>query len=209
MKNKSILRNIIRESIQELQNEHDETDMSNPEEKREVKIGKEIINRVDTLIQDPNPNRITQMSFEIKKLAKELIDMHKNMEEVAPPGWQGSVKRMKKHKNITNPWALAWSMKNKGYTPHHKEKVKEVNYDMNDLGNPIIAQGAPGSIVRNQSKITGHSISKPVKIGNEWVVKWMTNGKRDENKTYYTDDEKDAFDTYKLMLKQAEKENGK
>ena len=39
--------------------------------------------------------------------------------EKAPPGWEGTVKHMKKHKNIDNPWALAWSMKNQGDTPHH------------------------------------------------------------------------------------------
>jgi hypothetical protein len=37
---------------------------------------------------------------------------------VAPPGWEDTVKDMKKEKDIDNPWALAWSMKNKGYTPH-------------------------------------------------------------------------------------------
>ena len=37
---------------------------------------------------------------------------------VAPEGWEGTVKEMKKEKDIDNPWALAWSMKNKGYTPH-------------------------------------------------------------------------------------------
>ena len=41
--------------------------------------------------------------------------------EVAPPGWEGTVKGMKKHKNIDNPWALAWSMKKKGYKSHVKE----------------------------------------------------------------------------------------
>ena len=38
--------------------------------------------------------------------------------EVAPPGWEDTIKKMKKHKNdIENPWALAWSMKKKGATP--------------------------------------------------------------------------------------------
>jgi hypothetical protein len=37
---------------------------------------------------------------------------------VAPEGWEGTVKEMKKEKDIDNPWALAWSMKDKGYTPH-------------------------------------------------------------------------------------------
>ncbi len=42
-----------------------------------------------------------------------------NKSAVAPPGWEGTVKEMKHHKDdIDNPWALAWSMKEKGYTPH-------------------------------------------------------------------------------------------
>lgn len=40
--------------------------------------------------------------------------------EVSPPGWSGTVKAMKKHKNISNPFALAWSMKNKGAKSHIK-----------------------------------------------------------------------------------------
>lgn len=40
---------------------------------------------------------------------------------VAPPGWEGPVKEMKKDKDIDNPWALAWHMKNKGDKPHKKE----------------------------------------------------------------------------------------
>jgi len=39
---------------------------------------------------------------------------------VAPPGWEGPVKEMKKNPDIDNPWALAWSMKNKGDTVHKK-----------------------------------------------------------------------------------------
>lgn len=42
------------------------------------------------------------------------------VEEVAPPGWEGTVKKMKSHKEISNPYALAWSMKNKGYKSHKK-----------------------------------------------------------------------------------------
>jgi hypothetical protein len=43
------------------------------------------------------------------------------VDEVAPPGWEGTVKAMKKHKGIDNPWALAWSMKNKGMKSHKKD----------------------------------------------------------------------------------------
>lgn len=38
--------------------------------------------------------------------------------EVAPPGWEGTVKAMKKSPEVKNPWALAHSMKKKGMTPH-------------------------------------------------------------------------------------------
>lgn len=41
--------------------------------------------------------------------------------EVAPKGWEGTVKAMKKHEDeIDNPWALAWWMKNQGYQSHKK-----------------------------------------------------------------------------------------
>jgi hypothetical protein len=43
-----------------------------------------------------------------------------NIAEKAPPGFKGTVKAMKKHKDIDNPFALAWSMKNKGFKSHKK-----------------------------------------------------------------------------------------
>jgi hypothetical protein len=44
------------------------------------------------------------------------------MNEVAPPGWHGTVAAMlNKHPEIDNPYALAWSMHNKGDTPHYKD----------------------------------------------------------------------------------------
>jgi hypothetical protein len=46
-----------------------------------------------------------------------------NVAEVAPPGWEKTVKAMKKHDEIDNPYALAWSMKNKGYKSHKKESA--------------------------------------------------------------------------------------
>lgn len=42
------------------------------------------------------------------------------LDEKAPPGFEGTVKAMKKDKNIENPYALAWSMRNKGYKSHKK-----------------------------------------------------------------------------------------
>jgi hypothetical protein len=52
--------------------------------------------------------------------------------EVSPPGWSGTVMAMKKHKSITNPWALAWYMKGKGASPHYKPEKKT-------------SEGGPGS----------------------------------------------------------------
>jgi hypothetical protein len=42
---------------------------------------------------------------------------------VSPPGWEGTVKKMKKHKDVDNPWALAWWMKGKGYESHKKDSM--------------------------------------------------------------------------------------
>jgi hypothetical protein len=36
----------------------------------------------------------------------------------AAPGWEGTVKHMKNHPEITNPWALSWYESEKGYKPH-------------------------------------------------------------------------------------------
>ena len=43
--------------------------------------------------------------------------------EVAPKGWEGTIKAMKDEKGIDNPWALAWWMKKKGYKSH--KEVRE------------------------------------------------------------------------------------
>lgn len=44
---------------------------------------------------------------------------NKNLKtEVAPEGWEGTVKAMKDEPGIDNPWALAWWMKGKGYKSH-------------------------------------------------------------------------------------------
>ena len=47
------------------------------------------------------------------------------MNEVSPPGWSGTVKAMKKHKDISNPFALAWHMRKKGDKAHYKPMSKD------------------------------------------------------------------------------------
>ena len=51
----------------------------------------------------------------------EWYDSYTDMAEAAPKGWEGTVKAMKKHDEIDNPYALAHYMKNKGYKSHKKE----------------------------------------------------------------------------------------
>ena len=45
--------------------------------------------------------------------------------EKSPPGFKGTVKAMKKHHEIDNPWALSWWMKNKGYHSHRTKSGKK------------------------------------------------------------------------------------
>lgn len=47
---------------------------------------------------------------------QEELDLH----EVSPPGFKGTVKAMKRHPKINNPFALARYMEKKGYTSHRK-----------------------------------------------------------------------------------------
>lgn len=34
------------------------------------------------------------------------------IDEITPPGYEKVVRALKKDKNVNNPWAVAWSMKN-------------------------------------------------------------------------------------------------
>jgi hypothetical protein len=69
-----------------------------------------------------------------------IISEIKNVVEVAPPGFEGTVKAMKKYKKIDNPWALAWSMKNKGYKSHKKSDGTQKNENYQD---PMAATSMP------------------------------------------------------------------
>lgn len=74
-------------------------------------------------------------------LIQELLDVavkKERLDEKSPPGWEGTTKAMKKHKNIKNPWALSWYMKGKGYKSHVKEdQLAEASNDDKNLGELI------------------------------------------------------------------------
>ena len=47
------------------------------------------------------------------------------VDEKSPEGWEGTVKSMKKHKDVDNPYALSHWMKNKGYKSHKTKSGKD------------------------------------------------------------------------------------
>jgi len=56
---------------------------------------------------------------DLKSRLAEYLGVTSGLKEaVSPPGWKHTVEHMKKHKHITNPWALAWWQKGQGHTPH-------------------------------------------------------------------------------------------
>lgn len=65
------------------------------------------------------------MSRYSKSMSDTMAEVRANEEkllEVSPPGFKGTVKAMKKHDEIDNPYALAWHMKNKGDKARYKNK---------------------------------------------------------------------------------------
>ena len=74
--------------------------------------------------------------------------MTEELDEVSPPGWEGTVKAMKKHPEIDNPWALAWYMKNKGYKSH-KPVEEELTDDEMCTNHKICGQKNNKHLLKN------------------------------------------------------------
>jgi len=90
--------------------------------KEEVELQEGRMKELHTLIQQgKSAEEIAKIMKLDVKTVKSLMPKE-NIDEVSPPGWGGSVKAMKKHADIDNPYALAWHMKNKGDKPHYKDK---------------------------------------------------------------------------------------
>lgn len=81
---------------------------------------------------------------------KKSLNREETVVEVAPPGFEGTVKAMKKHKDIDNPWALAWSMKNKGYKSHKKADGTPKNENYQD---PMAASSMPGDCANSPDDV--------------------------------------------------------
>ncbi len=51
------------------------------------------------------------------------------LQGVAPPGWEKSIKRMKRSKDVDNPFALSWWLRNRGAKPAKEEDAAEPVFD--------------------------------------------------------------------------------
>lgn len=59
---------------------------------------------------------ISQLKAFIQQEVKKEVERccgKENVSEVTPPGYERVVKALKKNPDVDNPWAVAWSMKNK------------------------------------------------------------------------------------------------
>jgi len=95
-----------------------------------------------------------------EKEKEEEDDVKEGLDEVAPPGWEGTIKKMKGDKNIDNPWALAWWMKSKGYKPnaneevwHREQKALEEDFVSNNMGAGNIQYRSPLLFSKKKQKL--------------------------------------------------------
>lgn len=83
-------------------------------------------------------NIVKKIHDEATMMKVEAESLKTGKKAVAPEGWEKTVKKMKKDKDIENPWALAWSMENKGYKPHNSKLLTKNALDAvnEELGKP-------------------------------------------------------------------------
>ncbi len=134
------------------------------------------------------------------------VALGKRMNEVSPPGSEGTVRAMKKSGEVDNPYALAWWQKQKGYKSHKKASGAPKNEDFgskhrNQLrpGDRVVMvgggidDGKHGEIVnKREIKLNGHGIPvnvsdnpyKPVDWNKEVAVRFDDGGLRTMFKNY-------------------------
>lgn len=72
------------------------------------------------------------------------------VDEKSPEGWEGTVKSMKKYKEIDNPWALAHHMKGKGYKSHKTKSGKTKKESFKTRSTDSIKENEIENIIRFQ-----------------------------------------------------------
>ena len=55
--------------------------------------------------------------------------VNKVAEGVAPPGWEKSIKKMKRAGDVDNPWALSWWLRKRGAKPHREDTEEDAGFD--------------------------------------------------------------------------------
>jgi len=148
---------------------------------------------------------------------KELVDAQMKLgtgvlAEDSPPGFKGTVKAMKDHDDIDNPYALAWWMKNKGYKSHKKasgadkESIGEarVTEESIRVDHPLHGKGTVEEITESHIEITWDRLDSRMVAPNTIPLteaKYLTKLAEE-----YTDDVEDAhIDNAKKNLKSVEK----
>ena len=135
---------------------------------------------------------------------KDLEAMKEELNEAAPEGWEKTIKAMKKHKEIDNPWALANWMKKKGYHPK-KEEIEEGKWDYPKHMTQTKTTSQTGSTnaadnrarrkahrkavkAKAHAALTGNSTSKVKKPGETWKTDSGKTAKKNSDGTItYTD----------------------
>jgi hypothetical protein len=69
-----------------------------------------------------------------------LRNLDAAVDGVAPPGWEHSIKQMKKDSAIDNPFALAWFMRNRGAKPAQRGNAMQASADETALLRTLIRQ---------------------------------------------------------------------
>jgi GNAT superfamily N-acetyltransferase len=84
------------------------------------------IDEVADFVGDVDEIGSSDVSGWVKHVEQMLGNMNEQgVAEVAPKGWEGTVKAMKKHGEVDNPYALTNYMKNKGYHSHKTKSGKD------------------------------------------------------------------------------------
>ncbi len=124
-------------------------------------------NLPDTSVVRKKPNVTSGNRTGFTKPDDDPRAVSKPVTEVAPPGFEKAVKAMKKDKEVDNPFAVAWAMKNKGYKPSDEadEPVTELGEAIRFIAVQALEEakkkGLPDSFKKNAFKKGAKAKSKP------------------------------------------------
>jgi hypothetical protein len=117
--------------------------------------------------------------------------------EVAPEGWEKTIKTMKRHKEIDNPWALANWMKKKGYTPTKETSSGEIDEARKTAAQRFSSRKGISNVIKNLQK----AVDKNKKASDDAMVKNPETGKDILATTAAKDKDHPAHDAAKSALK--------